>query len=149
MAEALSQPLRVRYAECDAQGVAFNAHYLAWFDMNMTELWRAAFGSYQAAIDRGADIVVAEAQLRYRGSARFDEELTLTVAVAHLGTTSVVTRHEVLRGSALLVEGTLRHVVVDPRTLSKTAIPDWMRGGLAPWTLLETDEAAAAGRAAG
>jgi acyl-CoA thioester hydrolase len=149
VAEPLHQPLRVRYAECDAQGVVFNAHYLAWFDMNMTELWRAAFGSYQAAIDRGADIVVAEAGLRYRGSARFDDELTLTVWVAHLGTTSIGTRHEVRRAGELLVEGTLRHVVVDPATLTKTAIPDWMRAGLQPWALIEADEAAAAGRAAG
>lgn len=137
MAEALTHPLRVRYAECDAQGVVFNAHYLAWFDMNMTELWRAAFGSYQAAIDRGVDIVVVTAQLTYRASARFDDLLDLEVAVAGLGTTSITTEHAVRRDGELLVSGTLRHVMVDPRVLSKLAIPDWVRDGLAPWTVLE------------
>ena len=53
--------LRVRYGECDPQGVVFNAHYLAYFDTSITELWRAAFGSYQAMLDRGVDIVLAEA----------------------------------------------------------------------------------------
>jgi acyl-CoA thioester hydrolase len=131
----LSHPLRVRYAECDQQGVVFNAHYLAWFDLNMTELWRSAFGSYQAAVDRGVDIVVAAAELRFRASARFDEELALEVVVGHLGTTSIVTEHAVTRAGERLVEGSLRHVMVDTTTLTKTPIPDWVRTGLAPWTV--------------
>lgn len=138
MAEPLTHPLRVRYAECDAQGVVFNAHYLAWFDMNMTELWRAAFGSYQAAIERGFDIVVVTAELTYRASGRFDEMLDLEVSVAALGTTSLTTRHAVRRDGQLLVEGTLRHVLVEPRSLTKLPIPDWVRESLAPWTLVET-----------
>ena len=48
MGEPFTHHLRVRYAECDAQGVVFNAHYLAYFDTSLTELWRAAFGGYQA-----------------------------------------------------------------------------------------------------
>jgi len=126
--------LRVRYAECDMQGVVFNAHYLAYFDANITELWRAAFGGYQTMLDRGLDIVVAEAQLRFRAPARFDEELTLQAAVTRLGTTSIVTDHWIGRDGTLLVEGTLRHVLVDRDTLLKAAIPDWVRDGLTPWT---------------
>jgi acyl-CoA thioester hydrolase len=115
--------------------VVFNAHYLAYFDTSMTELWRAAFGSYQAMLDRGIDMVVAEARLRFEGPARFDEELTLEVAVTHLGQTSIVTRHEILRDREPLVDGTLRHVLVDRETLRKTPIPEWARAGLAPWTV--------------
>lgn len=140
----LSHELRVRYAECDQQGVVFNAHYLAWFDMNMTELWRAAFGSYQAAVERGVDIVVAAAELRFRASARFDDVVALEVAVSHLGTTSLVTDHAIVRAGERLVEGRLRHVMVDPATLAKTPIPDWVRDGLAPWTVLAGDAGAAA-----
>lgn len=36
----------MRYAERDRQGVVFNAHYFAYFDLAMTELWRAALGRY-------------------------------------------------------------------------------------------------------
>jgi len=32
--------LRVRWSECDPQGIVFNAHYLAFFDLALTELWR-------------------------------------------------------------------------------------------------------------
>ena len=73
MAEPFTHRLRVRYAECDVQGVVFNSHYLAYFDIAITELWRAALGGYEAMLDRGLDIVVAEAHLRStarRGSTR-------------------------------------------------------------------------------
>jgi acyl-CoA thioester hydrolase len=131
--------LRVRYGECDPQGVVFNAHYLAYFDVALTELFRAAFGSYRVMIERGVDLVVAEAGLRYRRPAHFDDELTLEVTVSRLGTSSMTTSYEVLRGGELLVGGTLRHVCVDPTLLAgreagaKTAIPEWMREGLAPY----------------
>ena len=87
MQRPLSHKLRVRYAECDVQGVVFNSHYLAYFDTSITELWRAAVGGYQAMLDRGLDIVVAEARLRFLGSARFDQELTLEISVTNLGNT--------------------------------------------------------------
>jgi acyl-CoA thioester hydrolase len=139
MGEPYRHPLRVRYAECDAQNVVFNPHYLAYFDVSMTELWRAAFGSYDAMLERGVDIVVAEAQLRFRSPARFDDELTLEVAMEPLGNTSIPSRHRVLRGDELLVEGSLRHVMVDRTTFAKTPIPGWLREGLAPWTLAPAD----------
>ena len=31
---------RVRYAEVDAQGIVFNAHYLTYFDCAITEYYR-------------------------------------------------------------------------------------------------------------
>ena len=37
--------LRVRYHECDPQGIVFNANYLAYADIAITELYRDAFGS--------------------------------------------------------------------------------------------------------
>ena len=135
MGEPFRHRLRVRYAECDRQEVVFNAHYLAYFDVTMTELWRAAFGSYQAMIDRGYDLVVAEANLRFARSARFDDELTLEVSITKLGNSSILSRHRILREDELLVEGTMRHVTVDLETLSKAPLPDWVRSGLAPWVL--------------
>jgi acyl-CoA thioester hydrolase len=133
--EPFSHRLRVRYAECDPQGVVFNAHYLAYFDISITELWRAAFGSYQAMLDAGVDVVVAEAQLRYVTPARFDEELTLEIAITQLGNTSIVSRHRVSRDGEPVVDGMLRHVLVERETLTKTPIPDWIRNKLAPWTV--------------
>jgi acyl-CoA thioester hydrolase len=131
--EPFVHALRARYAECDVQGVVFNAHYLAYFDISMTELWRAAFGGYNEMLAKGMDMVVAEARLRFRGAARFDDELEISVAITELGRTSIHSLHRISRDSELLVEGEMRHVLVDRETLAKTPIPDWAREGLAPW----------------
>lgn len=136
LGEAFAHRLRVRYIECDAQGVVFNSNYLAYLDVSMTELWRRSFdGGYRAMVAKGLDLVVAEARLRFLGSARFDDELELTAQVERLGNTSMHTKHQVLRDHELLVEGDLWHVFVELRTLRKTAIPDWVRAGLAPWAV--------------
>jgi acyl-CoA thioester hydrolase len=130
-------PLRVRYAECDPQQIVFNANYFAYFDVGMTELWRAAIGHYGLMMERGVDMVVAEASARFLGAARFDDELELEVAITRLGSTACSTRHRVLRDGEALVEGALRHVFVDPQTLEKMPIPDWLRESLAPWVVGE------------
>ena len=135
MAEPFTHKMRVRYGECDLQGVVFNAHYLAYVDVAITELWRTAFGGYQEMLDRDVDIVVAEAQLRFHASARFDEELTLEATVTHMGITSIVSRHRILRDDELLVECTIRHVFVDRPELTKKEIPGWARERLAPYVV--------------
>lgn len=138
MTQPLVHRLRVRYGECDVQGVVFNAHYLNYFDMSMTELWRAAYGSYQAMLDRGVDMVLAEARVRFLRPARFDDELELAVLVAHLGRTSFGTHHTAGRDGEPIAECELRHVLVNRDTGIKTPLPDWLRQGLAPWTVSDT-----------
>jgi acyl-CoA thioester hydrolase len=122
--------LRVRYGECDPQGIVFNANYLLYFDVAFTELWRAAVGPWQDMVERGIDAVVAEANARFRAPARFDDILELRASIAELGTTAITTQIDVVRDDEMLVEGRLRHVVVDRSTWGKTEIPDWVREGL-------------------
>ena len=133
MAEPFIHKLRVRYAECDPQGVLFNANYLAYIDHTITELWRAAYGGYNVMLGRGVDIVVAEARLRFLGSARFDEEVRIEATVTNIGTTSVSTAYRFLRDGELLLEAALRHVFIDRSSTTKTPLPDWAREGLLPW----------------
>ena len=58
--------LRVRYGECDPQGIVFNANYLLYFDVAFTEMWRAAVGPWQEMVSRGIDAVVAETNISFR-----------------------------------------------------------------------------------
>jgi len=121
----------VRFHECDPQGIVFNANFLAYADIAITELYREAFGSWQAIMDAsGIDMVVAEANARYFAPLHFDEEVDLAATVTHLGTTSVVTLIAVERGGATVAEVTLRHVVVGLESRAKTPIPDDLRAGL-------------------
>jgi acyl-CoA thioester hydrolase len=129
--------LRVRYSECDLQGIVFNAHYLDYFDTSINELWRSAYGSYQAMLDRGVEMVLAQATVRFLRPARFEDELELAVAVTHLGGTSFRTKHSARCAGELVADAELRHVLVERRGGGKTPIPDWMRDGLVPWTVAD------------
>lgn len=133
MAEPFRHRLRVRWSECDLQGVVFYPQYLAYLDHTLTELWRAAIGPYTDMIPtHGVDMVVAEAGLRYRASARFDDELDIAASITRVGETSITTAFEIERVSdgALLTEAELRHVFVDPNDFSKRQMPPEVRMGL-------------------
>jgi acyl-CoA thioester hydrolase len=131
--EPFRHRIRVRFNECDGQGVVFYANYLMYFDVAMTELWREAFGNgYAGMIENGTDAMVAEANIRYRASARFDDELDLVARVTRIGTTSSMTTISAERVSdgTVLAEADLRHVFIDPHTLEKKEIPDELRAGM-------------------
>ena len=125
--------LRVRYVECDPQGVVSNVHYLTYFDVAMTEFHREAIGKYSQLIEAGAEMVVADARARYHAPAAFDQELDVEVALAQLGTTSLTVLFAVTHAEALLVEGELRYVFIDPATKTKRPIPEHVRLALAPY----------------
>lgn len=133
MAAPFSHQLRVRFRECDPQGIVFNGNYVGYFDDAITELWRRAFGSYGAMVERGIDMVVGEINLTFTGSARFDELVEVEATIEKLGTTSMTTGLELVRDGESLVQCRIRHVFVDTGGWSKTEIPDWVRAGLEPY----------------
>jgi acyl-CoA thioester hydrolase len=122
--------LRVRFHECDPQGVVFYAQYFAYVDVALTEMWREAFGSYGNVVAAGTDVVVVEAASTFRASARFDDDLDVELRIERLGTTSMAMATAVRRDDELLVDGRIVHVFVDAATMGKKAIPDHMRAAL-------------------
>jgi acyl-CoA thioester hydrolase len=122
--------LRVRFHECDPQGVVFYAQYFAYVDVALTEMWREAFGSYGEVVAAGTDVVVVEAGATFRASARFDDDLDVELRIDRLGTTSMAMDTKIRRDGEVLVEGRIVHVFVDTATMAKQAIPDHMRASL-------------------
>ena len=126
--------LRVRYHECDPQGIVFNAHHFAYFDITLTELWRVAFGSYDAVRDDyGTDVMVKDAQATFHASPRFDDLLHIEMTIEKLGNSSMVTTFEEKRDGEVLVSGRMVHVFVDPATWKKQDIPAGVRERLEPY----------------
>jgi acyl-CoA thioester hydrolase len=130
MADSFAHELRVRYGECDPQGIVFNANYLLYFDVAFTELWREAVGPWLQMVERGFDAVVAHADIDFRAPARYDDELTLPVRIVGLGRSAITTEVDVMRGAELLVAMRARHVCVSTKTWQKTTVPAWVREGL-------------------
>ena len=87
-APPFSHELRVRYGECDAQGIVFNANFLAYVDVVLTEIWRQSMGSYDLLLETGVDTVVGEANMRFLSPGRFDDILRIEAGFDGLGTTS-------------------------------------------------------------
>ncbi|RSD08073.1 acyl-CoA thioesterase [Amycolatopsis eburnea] len=123
----VEMPLRVRYHECDGQGIVFNAHYLAYVDMCAFEAEKALFGSHDEFLAHRTDVVVAEANLKFRAPAGYDEELVVSQYLNHLGTTSLIFDFEIHRGETLIQTATVRYVFIDPATLRPAAPPEAVR----------------------
>jgi acyl-CoA thioester hydrolase len=96
----------------------------------LTELWRDVADGYQAMIDAGADLVVAEMSIRYVASALFDDLIDVDITFDKLGETSMASSYAISRNGETLAEGTFRHVFIDPPTKTKRAIPDDIRAAL-------------------
>jgi acyl-CoA thioester hydrolase len=138
--------LRVRYGECDLQGVVFNANYLAYFDVVFTEFWREAIGDYNATtVDVGADMVVAESRIRFLGSAAFDDELDFELRIGRLGNTALTTELKARVADTPVLEGEMRYVCIDPATKQKRPLPDHIRSGMEPYLVEQAEPAPAAG----
>ena len=83
-------PLRVRWAEVDKQGVVFNAHYLLYCDVCVTEYWRAAGVRYPDDFAaQGSDLFVRKSTVEYFSAAYYDDELEVCGRIARLGSSSM------------------------------------------------------------
>jgi len=120
----------------------FNANYLAFFDVIITEFWREAVGDYNAMIEDGADMVVAESRIRFLGPAAFDEELDFELRVSRLGNTALGTLIDAHVGDRPVVAGEMRHVFIEPATKKKRPMPENIRAALAPYEVTESPEPA-------
>jgi len=133
MARSFTMQIRVRYGECDPQGVVFNANFFGYFDVVLTEAWREAWGPYGDMVEQGTDLVVAEASARFLGPARFDDAIDAEWRIARLGTTAMSTRIDLSVDGNPVAEGHMRHVFIDPETKEKKPMPDDIRRSFEPY----------------
>ena len=133
--------LRVRYGECDAQQVVFNARYADYIDIAMTEYFRSAVGGFQALLDKGLDNQVVSLHIDWLSSAKFDDVLAIKVTPKKVGNTSyafdiVITDFE---SKTPIANSSITYVLVDSQNHQKTPVPDWLREKLlttASWPLI-------------
>jgi acyl-CoA thioester hydrolase len=121
-------PTRVRYAEIDAQGVVFNANYLAYFDTAITEYIRALPYQYGLGGDKaaGTDFHIVKAMVEYKAPIRFDDEIEVGVRTAKLGRTSIVYALAIFpkSGEAVLSTGEVIWVNTDLKAMKSAPLPE-------------------------
>jgi acyl-CoA thioester hydrolase len=122
--------LRVRYGECDAQKIVYNARYGEYVDLAATEFLRAVWGD--AMFGGGYDYRVVKQVTEWKAPARWDDVVELAVSPARIGTSSFVLGMDVrVLGAAtpaVIVETT--YVLVGEHSQTKLAIPDELRASL-------------------
>jgi len=123
-----SHSLRVRWAEVDRQGIVFNGHYLMYFDVAITEYWRALGYPYpDGLLQHGTDLYVKKASIEYHASAQYDDVLNVMVRVARIGRSSLQFLLEIHRGAEHLISGEVLYVNADPTTRKSQSVPEFLR----------------------
>jgi acyl-CoA thioester hydrolase len=87
--------LRVRYADVDAMGYAYYAHYLRWFEIGRTEFLRDLGTTYRDVEEGGISFPVTEAYVKYLSPARYDELIEIRTRVAFVKRASLKLEYEV------------------------------------------------------
>ena len=99
--------LRVRYAETDQMGKAHHMQYLSWFELGRIELLRANGISYAELEQAGVQFPVVLAEIEYRQSVGYDEEVQIWTNIGELRSCSITFSHEARRAAdgGLLARG--------------------------------------------
>ena len=123
--------LRVRYGECDAQKVVFNARYADYIDLATTEFVRA-LGFGEALANGSLDYQLVKLVVEWKAPARYDQVLELSVHATRLGDTSftLATEFRIAARPEIIVTAETVNVVVEAHTLRKTPLPPDFRAAL-------------------
>lgn len=124
--------LRVRYQDCDAQRVVFNARYSEYADIVSVEFLRAALPRPTDWIDGSFEIQTVRQVIEWKAPARIDDVLEVSAWVSRIGTTSFALSVEMRRAGepAVLATAETTYVHVDHETFAKRAIAPEIRAAL-------------------
>ena len=89
MPRTSSLELRVRYAETDQMGVVYHSHYLVWCELGRTDHIREGGMSYREIEEAGIMLAVAEANVRYRAPARYDDLVRVETTLSDVSSRAV------------------------------------------------------------
>lgn len=119
--------LRVRYSECDAQGIVFNARWADYVDIAVGEYSRALFGSVDPAVT-GIDWKLVKQTVEWKASARYDDVLECRVSTVRVGTTSFTLATDLHRfGGPLLANVETVYVAFDRHGTKQAIQGDYRR----------------------
>jgi acyl-CoA thioester hydrolase len=128
----LRERLRVRWSETDAQGIVFNGHYLTFFDIAITEYWRAIGLPYPAALEgTGVDLFAVKSTVEYLAPARYDDWIEVGCHAARIGRSSIAFDLAIWRDAQPITKGEVVYVCADPAERRSVPVPDKLRQAIA------------------
>jgi acyl-CoA thioester hydrolase len=121
---------RVRWMECDAQGIVFNGAYLGYLEIAQAEYFRnLGFSIYKIAQRGYFDSAVVKATLEFKNPARIDDVLDLHTRVSRIGNTSLTLDVEIYLQDSENLLSILQavHVGFYPQSMETRPVPDEIR----------------------
>lgn len=125
--------VRVRYGEVDPQRVVFNAHWFAYFDDALTQYFAyLGFDPKETFLEEhaGFDVMLVRAEIEWKGSAGFDDEIVITVRPERLGNSSFDLAFSAAVGGQERVSATVTYVSIVPGESRSQPIPSEVRSSL-------------------
>lgn len=122
-------PVRVRFLECDPQGVLAHPRYLDLFDDTYMRLNTTRLGGFAAMMRGGIETLVVKTEVEFAKSARAEEELVIHLDLERIGRSSLTLRYRAL-GAAddeLRAQARTTYVCAHVGEGRSVAIPAWMR----------------------
>ena len=132
MTKQFTYLLRVRYAECDAQQVVFNAKYVEYIDVAAFEYFRALFGDYNKLLERGLDMQVVNVNVSWKAPATYDDVIAMKMRLKKVGNSSIAFAIDYTNyhTKQFLATGEITYVMVSLKAHNKVAVPDDIRAQL-------------------
>ena len=97
--------LRVYFEDTDVSGVVYHGNYLKYMERARSDMLRAAGIDQRVAIESGEGVyVVADLAIKYRASAKLDDDLVVLSEVLEVRAASCTIHQRVIRGQEVLSE---------------------------------------------
>ncbi|WP_280382965.1 acyl-CoA thioesterase [Nocardia wallacei] len=119
--------IRVRYGDCDMQGVVFNANYFAFVDDTIDMWLQDALGADYLG---GFDYSVKKAAMEWSSPARLREVVELTPEVTRWGRTSFDVAVRLAVGDRAVGRAELVLISIAHDTYEPTPVPEQVRDAL-------------------
>ncbi|PJZ46969.1 acyl-CoA thioesterase [Leptospira brenneri] len=121
---AFQYSFRVRYSEVDSQGIVFNANYLNYLDVSITEYFRTMGISYSAFIEKyQLDFHVVQSLIDYRNGAKFDDVLDVTLSPSYKSA-KIFWSFQIVSEEKLICSGMLTYITVSHLTKKIVSLPE-------------------------
>ena len=122
--------LRVRWRECDVQGIAYYGSYLDFIDVAQAEYFRnLGILTHNTGARKLFDLAVVKVTLEYKSPAKIDDLIDVQIRVQEMGSTSMVKRWEIYRSGTnkLLASGETISVIYESVSGESRPLPDEIR----------------------
>lgn len=120
--------VRVRYVDCDMQGVVYNAHYLTFVDDGFDCWVRGLDPTFETTF--GWEVMLKRAEIVWSAPACFGESLTIAQDVSRWGNTSFDVTFVGSVGERAVFTSTVTYVVVDHEHYAPMPVPGMLRDHL-------------------